>query len=206
MAILKIYERAKHTSTDINRSFWAQQTAQLPALASNHPSYTNFITAVLRNIAENPDIKHATYLICVPEDEPGVYEVSGKSSHTDRWFVPLNVPQKSSFLQRSSFLQLLSHNIIMKDTSERYIDQSLTLDNKNFFVRVFQTSLTKYGTQHILVLTCSADSSQATQPSDDDKQAAFEYLNIFAYIATSMYLSKAEVIKFTRRQNTAWVK
>ena len=179
-------------STDINKSFWAQQTAQLPALASNHFSYTDFTAAILRNLVENFDLERATYLTCVPEEEPGVYEVSGESFPADRWFVPL----------KSSDLKLLSNDIVMKDTSERYIDDTLTIDNENLFVRVFQTSLPKYGTQHILVLTCSADSSQPTQLSDDDKQAAFEYLNIFAYIATSMYLSKAEVIKFMRRRST----
>jgi hypothetical protein len=66
--------------------------------------------------------------------------------------------------------------------------------------------LTKYGTQHILVLTYFLDSSQPPQLSDDDKQAAFEYLNLFAYIAMSMYLGKAEVIKFMRRQNAVQAK
>jgi len=183
-------------STDLNKSFWAQQTAQLPVLAANHYSYTDFTTAVLQNIVESLDLERATYLTCVPEEEPGVYEVSGESFPADRWFVPL----------KSSDLKLLSHDIIMKDTSERYIDDTLTIDNRNLFVRVFQISLSKYGTQHILVLTCFLDSSQPPQLSDDDKQAAFEYLNLFAYIATSMYLGKAEVIKFMRRQNAVQAK
>ncbi len=179
-------------STDINKSFWAQQTAQLPALASNHFSYTDFTAAILRNLVENLDLERATYLTCVPEEEPGVYEVSGKSFPADRWFVPL----------KSFDLMLLSNDIVMKDTSERYIDDTLTIDNENLFVRVFQILLTKYGTQHILVLTSSVGSSQPAQLSDEDKQAAFEYLNLFTYIATSMYLSKAEVIKFMRRRST----
>jgi len=183
-------------STDINKSFWAQQTAQLPALASNHFSYTDFTAAILRNFVENLDLERATYLTCVPEEDTGLYEVSGESFPADRWFVP----------QKSSDLKLLSRNIVMKDTSERYMDNILTIDNENLFVRVFQILLTKYGTQHILVLTSSVGSSQPAQLPDDDKQAAFEYLNLFTYIATSMYLDKAEVIEFMRRQNTAWVK
>jgi len=183
-------------STDLNKSFWAQQTAQLPVLAANHYSYTDFTTAVLQNIVESLDLERATYLTCVPEEEPGVYEVSGESFPADRWFVPL----------KSSDLKLLSHDIIMKDTSERYIDDTLTIDNENLFVRVFQILLTKYGTQHILVFTSPVDSSQPAELSNDDKQAAFEYLNLFAYIATSMYLGKAEVIKFMRRQNAVQAK
>ncbi len=179
-------------STDINKSFWAQQTAQLSALASNHISYTDFTAAILRNLVENLDLERATYLTCVPEEEPGVYEVSGESFPADRWFVPL----------KSFDLMLLSNDIVMKDTSERYIDDTLTIDNENLFVRVFQILLTKYGTQHILVLTSPVDSSQPAELSNDDKQAAFEYLNIFAYIATSMYLDKAEVIEFMRRRST----
>jgi hypothetical protein len=86
------------------------------------------------------------------------------------------------------------------------MDNTLAVDDKNLLVRVFQISLTKYGTQHILVLTSSVDSLQPPQLSDDDKQAAFEYLNLFTYIATSMYLGKAEVIKFMRRQNAVQAK
>ncbi len=179
-------------STDINKSFWARQTAQLPALASNHFSYTDFTIVILRNLVESLDLERATYLTCVPEEEPGVYEVSGESFPEDRWFVP----------RKSSDLKLLSHNIVMKNTSERYMDNTLAVDDKNLFVRVFQISLTKYGTQHILVLTSLVDSSQPAPLSDGDKQAAFEYLNLFTYIATSMYLDKAEVIEFMRRQST----
>jgi hypothetical protein len=178
-------------STNINKSFWAQQTAQLPVLAAKNYLYSDFTTAVLQNIVESLDLERATYLTCIPEDEPDVYEVSGESFPADRWFVPL----------KSSVLQLLSHDIIMKGTSERYMDDTFTTGNRKLFVRVFQISLSKYGTQHILVLTYSLDGSKPPQLSDDDKQAAFEYLNLFTYIATSMYLGKAEVIKFMRRQN-----
>jgi len=179
-------------STDINKSFWAQQTAQLPALASSHFSYTDFTTAILRNLVESLGLERATYLTCVPEEEPGVYEVSGESFPADRWFVP----------RKSSDLKLLSNDIVMKDTDKRHMDNTLTVGDKNLFVRVFQISLTKYGTQHILVLTSPVDSTQPAQLSDDDKQAAFEYLNLFTYIATSMYLGKAEVVEFMRRQST----
>jgi hypothetical protein len=178
-------------STHINKSFWAKQTAQLPVLAANNYLYSDFATAVLQNIVESLDLERATYLTCAPEDEPGVYEVSGESFPADRWFAPL----------KSSILQLLSQDIIMKGTSERYMDDTFTIDNRNLFVRVFQISLPKYGTQHILVLTYCLDNSQPSKLSNNDKRAAFEYLNLFAYIAISMYLGKAEVIKFIRRQN-----
>jgi hypothetical protein len=178
-------------STELNRAFWAQQTALLPALASSHFSYTDFTTAVLQNIVENSDLERATYLTCVPEEEPGIYEVSGESFPADRWFVPL----------KSSELKLLSQDIVIRDSSQRYMENTLTIENKNLFVRVFQISLAKYGTQHILVFTSSIGSSQPPQISDDDKQLAFEYLNLFTYIATSMYLGKADVIECMRRQN-----
>ena len=90
----------------------------------------------------------------------------------------------------------------MKDTGQRYLDKQLEIDDENLFVRVFQIALNKYGTQHILVLTSSVGSSQPAQISDDDKQAAFEFLNLFTYLATSMYLDKAEVIDFMRRRST----
>lgn len=183
--------------TAINKSFWALQTAQLPTLASSHSSYTDFTTAILQNLVESLGLERATYLTCIPEEEePGVYEVSGKLFPADRWFAP----------RKSSDLKLLSHDIVMKDTSKRYIDNTLAIDDKNLFVRVFQISLTKYGTQHILVLTFPIDNSQPAELSNDDKEAAFEYLNLFTYIATSMYLGKADVIEFMRRQSTVQAK
>jgi hypothetical protein len=181
-------------NTDIDRSFWARQTAQLPALASSHFSYTDFTAAILQNLVEGLGLERATYLTCVPQ-RPGVYEVSGESFPADRWFVPL----------KSSSLKLLSHNIIMKGTSRRYMDDTITVDDKSLLVRTFQIALPRYGTQHILILTSAADRSQPAQLSEDDKRAAFDYLNLFTYIATSMYLDKAEVIKFMRRQSNSAV-
>jgi hypothetical protein len=177
-------------STDINTSFWAQQTAQLPALASSHFSYTDFTTAILQNLVESLGLERATYLTCVLQ-RPGVYEVSGESFPADRWFVPL----------KSSSLKLLSHNIVMKGTSGRYIDDIIAVNDKNLLVRAFQIALPKYGTQHILILTSTVDCLQPVHLSEDDKLAAFDYLSLFTYIATSMYLDKAEVIEFMRRQS-----
>jgi hypothetical protein len=181
-------------STDINRSFWARQTAQLPALASSHFSYTDFTTVILQNLVESLGLERATYLTCVPQ-RPGVYEVSGESFPADHWFVPL----------KSSNLKLLSHNIVMKSTSERYIDDTITVGDKNLLVRAFQIALPKYGTQHILILTSAVDCLQPAQLLEDDKLAAFDYLSLFTYIATSMYLDKAEVIEFMRRQSNSAV-
>jgi hypothetical protein len=180
--------------TDINRSFWARQTAQLPALASKHFSYTDFTTAILQNLVESLGLERATYLTCVPQRH-GVYEVSGESFPADRWFVPL----------KSSNLKLLSHNIVMKGTTRRYMDDTITIDDNNLLVRAFQIALPKYGTQHILILTYAVDCSQPVQLSEDDKSAAFDYLNLFTHIATSMYLDKAEVIEFMRRQSNSAV-
>jgi hypothetical protein len=178
--------------TDINRSFWARQIAQLPALVSSHFSYTDFTTAILQNLVESLGLERATYLTCVPQGR-GIYEVSGESFPADRWFAPL----------KSSDLQLLSHNIVMKNTNERYMDDTITVDDKNLLVRVFQIALPKYGTQHILVLTSLEDGQQLTQLTEDDKRFAFDYLSLFTYIATSMYLDKAEVIEFMRRQSSS---
>jgi hypothetical protein len=180
--------------TDINRSFWARQTTQLLALASSHFSYTDFTIAVLQNLVKSLDLERATYLTCVPQ-KSGVYEVNGESFPAERWFAPL----------KSSNLKLLSHNIIMQDVNERYMDDTLTIDDKDILVRAFQIALPKYGTQHILVLTSAVDCVQPVQLSEDDKRAAFDYLGLFTYITTSMYLDKADVTEFMRRQSNSTI-
>jgi hypothetical protein len=181
-------------STDINRSFWARQTAQLPPLASSHFSYTDFTTAILQSLVESLGLERATYLTCVPQG-PGGYEISGESFPADRWFIPL----------KSSNLKLLSHDIVMKGTSRRYMEDTITVENKDLLVRAFQIALPKYGTQHILILASPVECLRPVHLSEDDKCAAFDYLNLFTYIATSMYLDKADVIEFMRCQSDSAV-
>ncbi|MHC4122206.1 MAG: hypothetical protein ACYSSI_01430 [Planctomycetota bacterium] len=173
-------------NNNIDRAFWAQRTAQLPNLVSGHYSYTDFTIALLRDLATNLELKRATYLTCIPEKDTDEYEVTGESFPTDRWIEP----------RKSSEVKLLAHDIILKDSNERYLEKVLTVSEDSQLVKAFQVCLPRYETQHILVL--SGPVTQSAQISEDDKRAAFEYIHLFTHLATGMYLDKVEVIEFMR--------
>jgi hypothetical protein len=155
-----------------------KQIKLLPILSEKCSSSKEFIKAALQNIVESLCLKRATYLTCVLQEGCIDYDVAADTFPADRDFIT----------RKSSEVTLLLVNIILENASERYMEQTLTVDGEELNVKVFQIRLSESNSQHILVLTAPHQGSEEFQLSDDDKKAGFMYLKEFAETAASMVM------------------
>lgn len=164
----------------MNRFFWEEQIRRLPALSQKHSSYKDFTGAVLQDITEILGIERVTYLVCVLKEGRIDYEVTAETFPADRNFIT----------RKSSELTLLLVSIIMEKANQRYIEKVLTVEGEKLDVKAFQICLPELNAQHILVLTTPAQGAEPEPVSEDDKQAGFKYLALFAEHTSNTSVAK----------------
>lgn len=155
-----------------------KQIKLLPILSEKCSSNKEFIKAALQNIVESIGLKRATYLTCILQEGRIDYDVTADTFPADRDYVTC----------RSSEVTLLLVNIILENANQRYMERTLTVDDEELNVKVFQIQPSESNSQHILVLTTPHQGSEDLLLSDDDKKAGFTYLKELVETAASIVI------------------
>ena len=167
---------------------WIALTTKLAGVARDHTPSGEFLSQILKLLAEVIKCSRVTYLCSSPKGTSGRRIVTGESYPADKSIVPLDAEGLTVFGEEITFQPI---------SGRRFGKYAIYKEGAEHFGLVVQVNLYESDEQHTLSLTYDPEQHPEFVAAEEQDEA-LEFIALLAHLVNSKRLSEAERLRESR--------